>query len=108
MIVTIVRFALPQPVGLDDARDRFAANASSYLDVPGLLFKAYLRSDDGNTAGGVYWWADRASAEARFNRDWLSGVTAKYGSPPSIEYFDAPVVVDPRQGVIRTEAPRPA
>ncbi len=105
MIVTVVRFTLPQPVSLDDARDQFGANASSYLDVPGLLFKAYLRGEDGATAGGAYWWADRASAEAKFNDDWLAGVTEKYGTPPSIEYFDAPVVVDPQQQVIRTEPP---
>ena len=105
MIVTVVRFPLPQPVTLDEARDQFGANASSYLDVPGLLFKAYLRGEDGNTAGGVYWWSDRTSAEAKFNDGWLAGVTAKYGAAPTIEYFDAPVVVDAQAQVIRTEPP---
>ncbi|MEZ5229103.1 MAG: YdhR family protein [Acidimicrobiales bacterium] len=105
MIVTVVRFQLTEPVSLDDARDQFGSNAASYLDVPGLLFKAYLRGENGETAGGAYWWADRASAEAKFNADWLAGVTAKYGAPPSIEYFDAPVIVDAQHGVIRTEPP---
>lgn len=107
MIVTVVRFALTTPVSLDEARTQFGANAASYLDVPGLLFKAYLRGDDGTMAGGVYWWADRASAEAKFNDGWLAGVTSKYGSPPQIDYFDAPVIVDALRGVIRTEAPEP-
>ncbi len=105
MIVTVVRFQLPEPVSLDEARSQFGANASAYLDVPGLLFKAYLRGDDGSTAGGVYWWADRASANAKFNDGWLAGVTKKYGAPPTIEFFDAPVVVDAVQQVIRTEPP---
>ncbi len=105
MIVTVVRFTLPEPVSLDDAREQFGGNAASYLDVPGLLFKAYLRGDDGATAGGVYWWKDRASAEAKFNDGWRTGVTEKYGAPPSIDYFDAPVIVDAQQGVIRTEPP---
>ncbi len=105
MIVTVVRFTLPQPVGLDEARTQFGANAAAYLDVPGLLFKAYLRGDEGATAGGVYWWADRASADAKFNDDWRAGVTEKYGTSPTIEYFDAPVVVDAQQQVIRTEPP---
>lgn len=100
MIVTIVRFALAEPVGLDEARERFGANAASYLEVPGLLWKAYLRGEDGTVVGGVYWWADRASAEARFDAGWLAGVTEKYAAPPSIEWFDAPVVVDNRAGEI--------
>ncbi len=105
MIVTVVRFDLPEPVGLDEARTNFGANAASYLDVPGLLFKAYLRGEDGTVAGGVYWWVDRASAEAKFNDGWLAGVTAKYGAPPTVEWFDAPVIVDPVHQVIRTEPP---
>lgn len=105
MIVTIVQFTLAEPVALDEARSRFGANATSYLDVPGLLFKAYLRSEDGSRAGGVYWWTDRASAEAKFDQSWLAGVTEKYGSAPTIEWFDAPVVVDPVIGVVRVDPP---
>jgi hypothetical protein len=106
VIVTIVRFPrLDRPVDLDEARARFGANAVTYLDVPGLLWKAYLRSEDGRRVGGVYWWRDRASAETRFDEDWRRGVTDKYGAPPEIEWFDAPVVVDNRPGVLRTEAP---
>jgi hypothetical protein len=105
MIVTVVRFTLPDPIDNDTARATFGTNASSYLDVPGLLWKAYLRSDDGRVAGGVYWWADRASAEAKFSEGWRVGVTEKYGSPPTIEWFDAPVVVDPIQQIVRVDAP---
>lgn len=105
MIVTVVRFTLPEPMTLEEARLRFGANASHYLEVPGLLWKAYLLAEDRSTAGGTYWWRDRASAEAAFNPDWEAGVTAKYGAPPTIEWFDAPVVVDGLADVIRTEAP---
>jgi hypothetical protein len=106
VIVTIVRFPeRAEPVDHDEARSRFGANAASYLDVPGLLFKAYLRSDDGRRLGGVYWWRDRASAEARFDDGWRQGVTEKYGAPPEIEWYDAPVVVDGRAQVVRTDPP---
>lgn len=105
MIVTVVRFELPTPISVDDARERFGANAAQYLTVPGLLFKAYIRSEDGQIAGGVYWWTDRASAAAKFNDGWRAGMQAKYGADPSIEYFDAPVVVDAVDGMIRVEPP---
>lgn len=105
MIVTVVRFPPgTEPIGLEEAREQFGANASSYLTVAGLLFKAYLRREDGLQVGGVYWWADRASAEAKFNDGWLAGVTAKYGHAPTIEWFDAPVAVDPRAGQVLTSA----
>lgn len=110
MIVTIVRFPVSESepgdfLTVQDARERFGTNAHTYLDVPGLLWKAYLLSEDGRTVGGTYWWADRSSAEAKFNSGWLAGVTEKYGTPPSVEWFEAPVVVDPRFNTIRVDPP---
>lgn len=110
--MTIVRFPTAvdgdtQPLSVDEARSRFGANAHTYLDIPGLLWKAYLLSEDGSTVGGTYWWSDRASAEAAFNADWLAGVTEKYGAVPSVEWFDAPVVVDTRFDTVRVDAPPP-
>lgn len=106
MIVTMVRFPeSSEPIGLEEARQKFGGNAASYLDVPGLLFKAYLRSEDGRRVGGVYWWRDRKSADEKFNEGWRAGMIEKYGNLPEIEYFDAPVAVDPRSGAVFTEAP---
>lgn len=105
VIISLVRFQLSETVDLDAARVAFGQTAASYLDVPGLLFKAYLRAEDGNSLGGIYWWADRESAEAKFNEGWLAGVTEKYGVAPTIEWFDAPVVVDPVQQMIRVTPP---
>ncbi len=109
MIVTIVRFPASargtNPTTVEEARELFGTSASTYLDTPGLLWKAYLRSEDGTKLGGVYWWRDRSSAEAKYNDGWILGVTKKYGAPPVIEWFDAPVVVDIATQTIRVEAP---
>lgn len=105
MIVTVVRFPKSEPRSSQEALDAFSPGASSYLSVPGLLLKAYIRSEDGTQIGGTYWWKDRASAEAKFNPGWLAGVTEKYGAAPSIEWFDAPLVVDVQNQVLLTEAP---
>ncbi len=117
MIVTIVRFPARaetdstadsdsgEPISVEDARAGFGANAATYLEVPGLLWKSYLLAEDRQTVGGVYWWTDRASAEAKFNDGWQAGVTEKYGAPPHIEWFDAPVVVDGRFDTVHVEAP---
>ena len=105
MMITIVRFPSAQPVTFEEARDRFGANAASYLDVSGLLWKAYLRSEDGTRVGGVYWWANREAAEAKYNAGWRAGMTEKYGADPEIEWFEAPVVVDAISQVLRVDAP---
>jgi len=105
VIVTVVRFDLAEPIGPDEAQSAFVDNASRYLQVPGLLWKAYLRSEDGTAVGGSYWWRDRASAEAAFDTAWWDGVTAKYGTRPTLDWYEAPVVVDGRTGSIRLEAP---
>lgn len=108
MIVTIVRFE-PDPdereISVEEARARFGGNAVDYLDVPGLLWKAYLLGEDGRTVGGTYWWTDRQSAENKFNAGWFAGVTEKYGRAPTVEWFEAPVVVDARFDVVRVDAP---
>ncbi|MFZ4406760.1 MAG: YdhR family protein [Paracraurococcus sp.] len=38
--------------------------AKPFLDVPGLLWKIWLDGDAERLAGGIYLFADRASAEA--------------------------------------------
>ncbi len=105
MIVTIVRFPNSTTSSLDAATRMFAGSAASYLEIPGLLGKIYLRAENGSV-GGVYWWTDRRRAEEKFNREWQKGVAKKYGAPPIVEFYDAPVVVDPILGSVRTEPPQ--
>ncbi|TCZ66055.1 YdhR family protein [Roseicella aquatilis] len=38
--------------------------ARQFLDVPGLLWKIWLDGEEERLAGGIYLFADRASAEA--------------------------------------------
>jgi hypothetical protein len=40
------------------------ARAEAFLQVPGLLWKIWLDGEDEKLAGGIYLFADRASAEA--------------------------------------------
>ena len=105
MIVTLVRFPSSKTESLEAATEMFVGSAATYLEVPGLLGKIYLRAEDGSV-GGVYWWADRRDAERKFNQEWQTGVTQKYGTPPTVEFFEAPVVVDSILGTVRTEPPR--
>ena len=94
MITTITTFRLPKPITRDEARRIFLSTAPTYQGVPGLVRKCYILSEDGSTAGGVYLWNSRADADAMYTESWKAFVRGKYGTDPSIEYFESPVVVD--------------
>jgi hypothetical protein len=94
MITVITSFRMPTPISLEEARGIFLSTAPKYRGVAGLFRKCYVRSEDGNTVGGVYLWNSRAQAEAMYTEDWRAFVRGKYGAEPSVTYFDSPVIVD--------------
>ena len=94
MITVITSFLLPKPITRDEARTIFLSTAPKYKGVPGLFRKCYVHSQDGATVGGIYLWSSRAQAEAMYTEDWKAFVRGKYGTEPSVTYFDSPVVVD--------------
>ena len=94
MTTVIVQFHLPKPMTLDQARQVFLSTAPKYKDLPGLIRKYYIRSEDGGTAGGVYLWNSKKEAEGFYTEAWKSFVRGKYGSDPQLTYLDSPVVVD--------------
>ena len=100
MITVVVQFALPAPLTRGEAKAIFRETAPKYRDVQGLIRKYYLLSEDGRTAGGVYLWSSRSEAENLYTEGWRRFVGEKYGSEPSVTYFDSPVVVDNRTGEI--------
>jgi hypothetical protein len=94
MITAITTFVLPDPITPEQARAIFLSTAPKYRGVPGLLRKTYLLSEDGRTAGGVYFWKSRAEAEAMYTESWRDFVRGKYGTDPVVTFFESPVTVD--------------
>ncbi|MEW6348973.1 MAG: YdhR family protein [Thermodesulfobacteriota bacterium] len=94
MITAVVHFKLPEPVTREKAREIFLSTAPKYKDIPGLVRKYYLLSEDGATAGGVYLWKSREEAEKVYGDEWRKLIAEKYGAEPSVEYFFTPVIVD--------------
>lgn len=100
MITAIVQFKLPQPINREKAREVFSGTAPKYREIPGLVRKYYLLSEDGGTAGGVYLWESRKDAERLYTAEWKDFIREKYGAEPTVAYFDSPVVVDNVAGSI--------
>ena len=94
MITAITTFRLPKPITREEARAIFLSTAPKYQGVPGLVRKVYVLSQDGSTAGGIYLWNSRVDADAMYTESWKAFVREKYGTDPSVTYFDSPLVVD--------------
>ena len=94
MITVITTFILPKSITCEEARTIFLSTAPKYRGVQGLLRKTYLFSQDGVTVGGVYLWNSRQEAEAMYTEAWRTFVREKYGTDPTVAYFESPVVVD--------------
>lgn len=94
MITVMVQFKLPEPITMETARQTFLSTAAKYENLPGLIRKYYLLSQDGGTAGGIYLWNSREDADRLYTRDWKAFVRGKYGTDPLLTYFECPVVVD--------------
>jgi hypothetical protein len=100
VIVAIVRFPLGQSMSADDVRASYEASAPTYQKLPGLLRKHYLRAEDGSVGGGVYLWETKAAAEAVYDDAWRRRLSERFGEPPTVEYFESPVTVEPDQIVV--------
>ncbi|QEM82107.1 monooxygenase [Halomonas binhaiensis] len=94
MITVMTTFTLPTLITRQEARNIFLSTAPEYRDVQGLLRKTYIVSDDGRTVGGIYFWKSRPEAEAMYTESWRQFVREKYGTEPTVTYFESPVVVD--------------
>jgi hypothetical protein len=63
--------------------------ARQFLEVPGLLWKIWLDGDAERLAGGIYLFADRASAEAYANGPIVARMKANPDlSEVSVRVFD--------------------
>ena len=94
MIAALVQFKLPRPVTREKAQEMFLSTAPKFRETPGLLRKYCVLSQDGGTAGGVYLWKSRQDAEGLYTKEWEHDIRERYGAPPSVTYFESPVVID--------------
>jgi heme-degrading monooxygenase HmoA len=95
MITAIVNFSAQQPLDAEAAVERFTNSAPAYQSADGLHKKHFLRSPDGGTVGGIYFWESREAAEAFYTDEWRAGIESRFGSAPTVTYFEIPVTVEP-------------
>ena len=101
MVVAIVTFQLPKATTAEEMSAAFQAAVPMFQNVAGLLTKYFYVSEDGRRAGGVYVWASRADADRLYKPagEWRAFVKKKFGSAPTIDFLNSPVMVDNRDRI---------
>lgn len=93
-VTAVVNFTLPEGKTEEELVAGFESSTALYRDVPGLLRKYYLLSEDRRTGGGVYIFETRADAERVHDEVWRARLRERMGVEPDVRYFDSPVIVD--------------
>src|SRR3954468_5079882 len=94
LIIVVTRFQLPAGLTPEKIRAAFEEVAPKFRNVPGLVRKHFLCSQDCRTAGGVYLWSDESVARAFMQERVAPMIREKFRVEPTIEFFDSPVTVD--------------
>jgi hypothetical protein len=94
MTTSITRFQLPPGISAEAVKEGFLEVAPKFKHAAGLLRKYFLIAEDGRTGGGVYLWNSMREARTFSEGVLRPMIRDKFRAEPSIEYFDAPVVVD--------------
>jgi heme-degrading monooxygenase HmoA len=91
-VATLVTVTQPSQIDRERLVQEFAASLPVYRQVPGLMRKYFIITDDGKF-GGVYLWDSQASAQAWFNDAWRVRVRQTYGADANLEWFDVPILL---------------
>ena len=51
----------------------------------------------------MYLWKSREDAERLYSAEWKESIQERFGSQPTVTYFESPVIVDNVAGSIQTD-----
>ena len=94
MTIVLTTFPLPANLGAEEALVAFTDVAPHFRDVPGLLRKQFLLSQDGKTGGGVYLWDDAVAAAAFMSEQVAPMIRSRFRVEPMMEFFESPIMVE--------------
>ncbi|WP_207538806.1 hypothetical protein [Sabulicella rubraurantiaca] len=104
MITEIVTFGVPDGMTREEVVANFRRSAPSWRANPELIRKNYLFDPGTRRAGGVYLWRSMEAARQARDAAWLDRVRRTYGSEPTVQYFQTPLIADNALGQTIDEA----
>jgi putative monooxygenase ydhR len=94
LTTVVTRFPVPANMTADEMRAAIDEAAPHFRNVPGLIRKQFLLSQDGKTSGGVYLWNDEATARNFMAEKIAPMIRARFRVEPTIEFFETPVILE--------------
>ena len=94
MVTAIVHYELAPSLNPEKVRTYYKQAVPKYKNMPGLIRKYFLLSEDGHMGGSVYLWETREQAVAFHDEEWLEFMRGKYGRRPQVTFFACQIVID--------------
>lgn len=94
MITEIVTFDLPKGMTRDQIVANFRDSIPRWRDNPDMIRKHMIFDLENGKAGGVYLWHSVADAKRWHDDVFHERIHSLFGSVPSYQYFETPVIVD--------------
>ena len=104
MITEVVTFGIPDGMTREEVVANFRRSAPGWRANPDLIRKNYRYDAETRRAGGVYLWRSMEAARRARDAAWLDRVRRTYGSEPTVQYFETPMVADNAVGETIDEA----
>ncbi|MCD6680668.1 MAG: hypothetical protein LT102_08455 [Burkholderiaceae bacterium] len=105
MISELVWFDLPSGMPREEVVEGMRAVAPRWRADGQLIRKTFLYDAANARTGALYLWKTKAAADAAHDDTWLEGVRTKYGSTPTRQFFETPLIVDNALGQTIEEEP---
>jgi hypothetical protein len=104
MITEIVLFDLPAGTTRAAMIAQFKDSIPRWRDNPELLRKHMIFDLARGKGGGVYLWPSIEAAQRAHDEAFRQRILAQFGSEPSYQYFETPVIVDNERHDVHVEA----
>jgi len=104
MISELVWFDLPPGMRRDEVVQGMREAAPIWRRNPQLIRKTFLYDAANGRTGALYLWKSKEAADAAHDDAWRRRILEKYGSTPTRQFFETPLIVDNALGETIEEA----
>jgi hypothetical protein len=104
MITEIVLFDLPKGITREAMIAQFRDSVPRWQQNPDMIRKHMIFDLASGKGGGIYLWKCVEDAQRWHDESFRQRVLSAFGSEPSYQYFDTPVIVDNAARDIMIEA----
>jgi hypothetical protein len=104
MITEVVLFDLPAGTTRESMIAQFKDSIPRWRDNPELLRKHMIFDLARGKGGGIYLWLSIEAAKRAHDEAFRQRILAHFGSEPSYQYFETPVIVDNERHAVHVEA----